>query len=598
MKSRLLTSWLLASSILLTAVLAIGNPTLRTGSLFSLELVQAKAPLFASFSSQDWKALWAREIQDDKTDRITLKKYLIPQDSSCLVKSDILLEQDKIKLLHFPPIHLTGWDEDPYHSRTWQFFLHGLSPVSCLIATYEQIGNVQYLNKAYEITFSWLKTYPRYIPGSHSFAWHDHALARRVETLTYLWEVSREHHIALSPDRISTLSRAIDYQTSLMLTPDLYNEGHNHGFFQSRAAILASRILDFDPTASLWSLQASRGMEAYLNNAFTEEGIHKEHSPGYHVQLMQGSEEAAALLGSNAPFKDRIPLMHAFFRHAHNVQGDIVPVGDTQFPKNPSKSLPAFRLPSSIVWEKSGFASFRNGWLPSNKAIHLFFTNSCFSRIHKHGDNLGFHLSAYGRDWIVDPGYKDYNKDAHRRYATSAFAHNTIVVDESDMKNPKRPAGAVSTRLLQEPGKIGVLGKHHLYKGLTIQRKILYDQNRSFIIQDSVIPDFGFWKRKRTFDLLFHVMPDLKISVKQSQVIIQDPSLKQELVLQLSGPSPIRSAPIRPEIIKGQTKPYLLGWYYPNAQAKPLQTVRFRFVATELSNITTILTFKPYAQDL
>src|SRR5262249_3720395 len=151
-----------------------------------------------------------------------------------------------------------------------------------------------------------------------------------------------------------------------------------------------------------------------------------------------------------------------------------------------------------------------------------------------------------------------------------------------DLDFPRGPSNEVSTKAIYGTDWVGVQGKHRFYPGLLCQRTMLYDRNRSFVIQDWVQPD-SLWERlfgkRHTIDLLFHAMPDLQVVIRGRQVILRAPKQPQELVLE------ILDAPenVTPEIIRGQKKPYYLGWIYPDHIAVPAQTIRFRFQGKTLN---------------
>jgi hypothetical protein len=227
--------------------------------------------------------------------------------------------------------------------------------------------------------------------------------------------------------------------------------------------------------------------------------------------------------------------------------------------------------------------------------VHLFFTNSYFGRAHKQGDNLGFYLSAFGQDWLQDAGNQNYNKDALREFAVSPFAHNTIVIDETaidTLRPPCKPGHCAMTY----PHGHGVAGWHRMYPGFRHTRRITYNNDKAFLLEDRVQPEanglFGGMKsdkKEHTFDMLFQVPPEIDIHAQKAGFILRKPGVPWELVLTVR--SGLR--PVRVEQIRGQTRPYLLGWYFPAYnQARPLTTIRFRFKGEALPKVVTSMYFR------
>ena len=64
--------------------------------------------------------------------------------------------------------------------------------------------------------------------------------------------------------------------------------------------------------------------------------------------------------------------------------------------------------------------------LPPDEQSMLFVTGAAWSLAHKHVDDVSFVLFQNGRHVFVDTGTPGYNRDASRRYALGASAHNTV----------------------------------------------------------------------------------------------------------------------------------------------------------------------------
>lgn len=84
---------------------------------------------------------------------------------------------------------------------------------------------------------------------------------------------------------------------------------------------------------------------------------------------------------------------------------------------------------TSTELEQAGYAVMRTDW--TDKACYLLFDGGHMDviRAHGHDDLLHVELSAYGREFLVDPGRCTYKENDTRKYFKESFQHNTISVD-------------------------------------------------------------------------------------------------------------------------------------------------------------------------
>ncbi|MNU67160.1 Heparin-sulfate lyase precursor [compost metagenome] len=87
---------------------------------------------------------------------------------------------------------------------------------------------------------------------------------------------------------------------------------------------------------------------------------------------------------------------------------------------------PAF---SSTLLEDSGYVFMRSDWSPDAKYLLFDAGHMDVIRAHGHDDLLHFSLSAYGQQFLIDPGRCTYMENEERRYFKESLQHNTISVD-------------------------------------------------------------------------------------------------------------------------------------------------------------------------
>jgi hypothetical protein len=86
----------------------------------------------------------------------------------------------------------------------------------------------------------------------------------------------------------------------------------------------------------------------------------------------------------------------------------------------------------------SGYYVMRTGWDPDAHYVnfdcgllaHGVESNELVSAAHGHADALSFELSAFGKPFLIDPGFYTYNGSVEwHRYFRESSSHSTVVVD-------------------------------------------------------------------------------------------------------------------------------------------------------------------------
>jgi len=148
----------------------------------------------------------------------------------------------------------------------------------------------------------------------------------------------------------------------------------------------------------------------------------------------------------------------------------------------------------------------RQGSSRGRDEIYLAFDGGPYGTAHQHEDKLLFHLSAYGRSLLVDPGMNlyDWSEQSFHSYLVSSKAHSTISIDgfgQNSKAHRSTPEAWRSTRPqplrwdLQEDGKIVAGASYELGYGPGLiavkhTRTIVFDlENSYFIIEDEVLGD-------------------------------------------------------------------------------------------------------------
>jgi hypothetical protein len=359
------------------------------------------------------------------------------------------------------------WTENPFFNRSWQWRLNWLSFLSYLIAYHASSKIDAALDKGRDAIQSWLDKYLFTDENfGFEFVWHDHGTALRSEQIQiFLSYVSQyaPNWKNKNQDFFEYAQMACRIHAVWLSKESFYSIHTNHGLEQTRVLLLLSFAFSEDPRAANWRRLAIGRLASELDYAFTEEGVHVENSPAYHVfvfKLFMGilEEYSSDALGDlSRKFEVFASKALEFIARILRPDGLLPIIGDTeQLPTSDSykkyfgNSLEyaGFCFASSKgkrgnkfeklnkVYKKSGYAVFRNNWPGASKygdAVHLIVKAGCLSQYHYQQDEGHVSLYALGEDWLIDSGLYNYNQtDLIRKYMRSRQAHNVAVISNSN----------------------------------------------------------------------------------------------------------------------------------------------------------------------
>ena len=197
--------------------------------------------------------------------------------------------------------------------------------------------------------------------------------------------------------------------------------------------------------------------------------------------------------------------------------------------------------PSSRAFPQGGYFVMRSG--TADDALYLNFDCGAFGyerdSTHGHADALSFELYAHGTTWCLDSGvYSTHLGWDWRKFFRGTSAHNTVVVDGEDQsilvdgRRVFRPAKATLHCWKSSERFDFVDGEHDGYtrldKPITHRRQIFFAKPEYWVIFDT-LTGMG----KHTFDLLFHVKPDVEIEIdadRQASIVRDEVGRTLEIV--------------------------------------------------------------------
>jgi hypothetical protein len=314
-------------------------------------------------------------------------------------------------------------------------------------------------------------------------------------------------------------------------------------------------------------------------------------------------------LGAAPPLNDSEYLSAKSLRLAQAFFPDD-PVFDWFASEGASGRPPDF---NSLLLPYAGQAVMRSGW--DRKDFWLLAEIGPFGTGHMHEDKLGFTITAHGRRMIVDPGRNAYEASTMRDYSVNASAHSTVLFDGLFQARRLAPKGSLnkSDKPLDAPWKstavydhvVGSYGADErevfalptdppgdvapehfrlvLDKALgedDVQTSKRMVQHRHFIF---VKPHY--WVVVDTFDPLDdqrHVYTSLfqlgdgETSVNGQGVMLGKPGEAGMTLASAAVAANGKADRAAPQVIRGQDKPFILGWTFKDGKAAPSPTAVFR----------------------
>src|SRR3990172_11803730 len=426
------------------------------------------------------------------------------------------------RFLSYPSVKLQNdiaWTEFFFNDYSWNFSLHAMDYIYTLVNAYRQTSNLQYLKRAEELILEWISDNSDYyfLPPS-GFSWGDHSTALRLINWLYFWEEWSKSSLFTSSKMKLILSSILAHAERLA-NPEFYNYHHNHGISQDIALLSVISVFPEIAKTTEWLRLACNRLKEQINFAVSPNGVHLEHSPGYHfyglrqiVEVRNLLSDMSALDGFKNDFdidlEEIITKMIHYVKYIVQPNSNIAPIGDTgslniKFFKgllrpfiDKDKELKYILTngnsgslaDTAISFKDEGYAIIRGsngGKIPFEKSFHLFFTTAANKgRVHRHYDELSFILSYGGYELLIDPGNYSYKNDEYRSFVISPKAHNTITVDD------KKYEGWDKTfeEFYSDSIYTLIQASHRNYSGFECRRRLIRIRQNILIVVDEIKP--------------------------------------------------------------------------------------------------------------
>ncbi|WP_449431670.1 heparinase II/III family protein [Pseudomonas putida] len=263
--------------------------------------------------------------------------------------------------------------------------------------------------------------------NAHSpLVWHDHASAYRARNLTnWLIFCISKNLLTHEDSRAASLARLISEHLKWLMQDSNYSKFTNHGFDQAMIGLTIALMFESEELEPCRQINRQR-LISEISFAFTDQGVHKENSPGYQKMMLTRLKQLRTLtsLGDieiSTLGEKHIEKAELFLKAITLPNGNLPMLGDTrdgdiglQYTQSNEVDI--------IDYSASGYVIARGRVL--NKDFHLIFKSSHLSNYHRHDDDLSLHLYFDGKVILGDGGLGSHNEKDHKRIALrSKFAH-------------------------------------------------------------------------------------------------------------------------------------------------------------------------------
>lgn len=263
-------------------------------------------------------------------------------------------------------------------------------------------------------------------------AWHDHGTAFRtrniVNWLIFCYTKNTELNIVAVVDEIE-LSKLILNHLEWLLDSRNYSKHTNHGFDQAMILLTISIMFNNDELEPQRLVSRQR-LEEEIKFAFTDQGVHKENSPGYQKFMLGRLKQLSTLntLGEQQISKlaeSYIEKAEKFLMAITLPNGYLPMIGDT-------KGFELGILEKDIIqdryevfdYSKSGYVIIK-GNSEKIRDFYLLLKNCHDSNYHRHDDDLMIYLWCNGETILGDGGLYSHNESSPtRKFLRSNLAHS------------------------------------------------------------------------------------------------------------------------------------------------------------------------------
>ena len=516
--------------------------------------------------------------------------------------------------LRIPLTVIPDWDSYKSNSRNVRYKIHSWVMLDSLLLVDSLSSENENLLLAVDIADDWIKKYV-ILSEKDDFAWYDMAVGQRATKLSYM--TRRLIEINADSDLIFRFILASEIHFSELSDLELIATHSNHGLFQIAGLISLAKNLP-------WMLKSEQSLKfaevvlrKMLDEHFAEDGLHLEHSPDYHlfmVNHLSSLHESGWLSSEFGSITELIEKATNAANWMATPELNVIPIGDTANNTSVEKRWSGFTsefILGTKLFDIGGLLINNSRFKSLNS--QLVFSAQFHSRQHKHADSLNvlYHLNE--KPLLVDPGTFTYQYDAKERmYCESTRAHNTVEIDKLNHSRFRHDSFGSAIRLLAKAEGVliseAVIDHSRLISPEIPNNRIKGEdairvkiQHRRFVIERPghflAVIDQMSSKEEHEYTAWYHLHPNLSLN-KSSQTRLNVSNEDDSVICQIQS---YDAASNSLEYVEknGEKLPRLHGWFSRNGrELVPSTSIGFHF--NDSPTIVTLFDFdmrktgKPY----
>jgi hypothetical protein len=413
-------------------------------------------------------------------------------------------------------------------------------------------------------------------PGLSIDAWDEGTIVMRLSAILLAIDYYRSHAGLGDLRFIDLLYLAATNKDALLVAK--HSMG-NHGLRQDIVLLSFIGNLPYIADRNEVRQLAEDRLNAMAKEGFSDEGIWKEHAPGYVHYALRLLTDLDRIAGDSGlrpglPILENAASSANYLRQIPTPEGELPPIGQSNKDSISRKVAKywgidnknaSYRSDRSVFFEDYGQAVYSSS--QGNQLYVLFQAVQNLPALKRNADGLSFIVHNYGRWWLVDSGHYTNERTPVREFLVSARAHNIYIRGKKALRYNEKPELDVALTGLSEENGIWQVGgrSDRFFDGASFERTIAIDKSAERIgVRDRFHEPSDAGETWRGF---LHFAPDLDVAVDGSSVIATDPTSGREMRIAIEGAEKLR-------VVAGQDDP-LQGWVVQEEQLLEAPVLEF-----------------------
>lgn len=345
-----------------------------------------------------------------------------------------------VELNNFPDCEMVigdfewaGEDRD----RNWWWQMQSLPFLAWYVNSYNlqtDLEKKSFFNLCWKSLENWKD---KALKAESPLVWHDHASAFRVRNIVNWLVFCCIHASQLNGDIKNQVSILVKEHLCWLSQDKNFSRYTNHGFDQAMISLVISLMFGGGLFEKIKIINKERLLEE-LRHAFTDEGVHKENSPGYQKFMLERVRQLRIIkILGETDVSDLVDFYvdkaEVFLRALTLPNGYLPLIGDTKLEMGLMGSdIDCAKVhPYLDVYDysKSGYL-IAKGVDGLQKSFFLLLKNSHLSNYHRHDDDMMIYLFYDGEVVFGDGGlFNHQEKDGRRKNIRSYRSHCVPYID-------------------------------------------------------------------------------------------------------------------------------------------------------------------------